>query len=84
MLQCGMKTILPVSKRGAITLPPSIRRKYGLDGVETPLVIVEERDGELVLCPATAVPIRDIPLDKIKDWIRSDEEEMKAFKQVRR
>lgn len=78
-----MKTILPVSKRGAITLPPSLRRKYGLENVESPLVIVEERDGELVLCPATAVPIRDLPEEKIKQWLSDDEAEMEKFLQVR-
>lgn len=79
MLQCGMKTILPVSKRGSVTLPPALRKKFNLTGNDNALVILEERDGELILSPATAVPIRDIPPEKMALWIEQDEEEMDQF-----
>lgn len=79
MLQCGMSMVLPVSKRGTITLPPAIRRKYGLNVDGGALLIVEERDGELVLTPAAALPLRDISEEQLKAWLQSDEEEMQAF-----
>jgi bifunctional DNA-binding transcriptional regulator/antitoxin component of YhaV-PrlF toxin-antitoxin module len=79
MQHCGMTLTLPLSKRGGLTLPPSLRRKLGLDGIDSPLVIVEERDGGLFLQPAAAVPVRDIPREKIARWIARDQAEMAAF-----
>lgn len=78
MRHCSMKMVLPVSKRGTVTLPPALRRKYGLEE-EGALVIIEERSGELVLCPAMAVPLRDFDAEKMASWIKRDEEEMEAF-----
>src|SRR5471030_1932928 len=75
----GMTTTLPVSKRGALTLPPDLRRKLGLDQLSSPMVIVEEREGGLFLQPAAAVPMRDIPKETIARWIARDEAEMKQF-----
>ena len=75
----GMPTTLPVSKRGALTLPPDLRRKLGLDRLSSPMVIVEERDGGLFLQPAAAVPMRDIPKETIARWIARDEAEMAQF-----
>lgn len=76
-----MNTVLPISKRGTVTLPPALRRKYGFDQMENPLVILEERDGELILRPAAAVPVRDLPLAVIKDWIAEDESGMREFEE---
>lgn len=73
---CGMTTTLPVSKRGALTLPPSLRRKLGLDRLSSPMVIIEEREGGLFLQPAATVPVRDIPKETIARWIARDEAEM--------
>ena len=84
MLQCGMKAILPISKRGSVTLPPSIRKKFHLVDNENALVILEEREGELILSPATAVPVRDIPTDKIALWLNQDKEEMAQFNKVKK
>ncbi|MCX6937315.1 MAG: hypothetical protein NTU80_05370 [Verrucomicrobia bacterium] len=74
-----MTLTLPISKRGGLTLPPVLRRKLGLDGIDNPLVIVEERDGGLFLQAAAAVPVRDIPSETLARWIARDEAEMDAF-----
>ena len=79
MQHCSMITTLPVSKRGALTLPPNLRRKLGLDRLASPLVIVEEREGGLFLQPAAAVPMRDIPKETIARWIARDEAELAQF-----
>jgi bifunctional DNA-binding transcriptional regulator/antitoxin component of YhaV-PrlF toxin-antitoxin module len=79
MQHCDMTTTLPVSKRGALTLPPDLRRKLGLDRLSSPMVIVEEREGGLFLQPAAAVPMRDIPKETIARWIARDEAEMRQF-----
>jgi len=79
MQRCRVTLTLPVSKRGGLTLPPALRRKLGLDRINSPLVIVEERDGGLFLQPAAAVPVRDIAREKLARWIARDEAEMAAF-----
>jgi bifunctional DNA-binding transcriptional regulator/antitoxin component of YhaV-PrlF toxin-antitoxin module len=79
MQHCAMTTTLPVSKRGALTLPPDLRRRLGLDRLSSPMVIVEEREGGLFLQPAAAVPMRDIPKETIERWIARDEAEMAEF-----
>jgi len=80
MRHCRMSTVVPISKRGTVTLPPSLRRKFGFDQMENPLVILEERDGELILRPAAAVPVRDLPASLIEQWIAEDEAGMAQFK----
>lgn len=74
-----MTLTLPLSKRGGLTLPPELRRKLGLEGVSSPLVIVEEREGGLFLQPAAAVPVRDIPKAQMLRWIARDEAGMAEF-----
>lgn len=74
-----MTTTLPLSKRGTLTLPPALRRKMGLDKLNNPMLLVEERDGGLFLHPAVALPMRDLPKAQLKAWIARDEAEMKAF-----
>jgi len=73
---------LPISKRGALTLPPVLRRKLGLDRLANPMVLVEERDDGFFLQAAAAVPVKDIPKQTIMQWVRRDEAEMAAFNQA--
>lgn len=75
----GMTTVIPISKRGTMTLPPALRRKFGFDRMENPLVIVEEHDGALILRPAAAVAVRDLPESVIEGWIAEDEAGMAEF-----
>lgn len=79
MQHCRMTTTLPLSKRGSLTLPPSLRRKMGLDKLRNPMLLVEERDGGLFLQPAVALPVRDLPKAQIQAWIARDETEMRVF-----
>jgi hypothetical protein len=44
------------------------------------MVILEERDGELILRPAAAIPVRDLPASLIEQWIAEDEAGMAQFK----
>lgn len=59
-----------------MTIPPAIRKRLGLENVENPLLIVEERGGGVFLQPATAVAVRSLSADQIKKWIKEDEAEM--------
>lgn len=74
-----MTTVVPISKRGALTLPPALRRKFGFGEGENPLILIEESEGGLVLRPACAVAVRDIPESVIHGWIAEDETGMQAF-----
>ena len=74
-----MTTVVPMSKRGAVTLPPAMRRKFGFGTGDNPLILIEEREGEIVLRPASAVTVRDIPAHVIQGWITEDEAGMREF-----
>lgn len=82
MRQCRMTTVVPISKRGAVTLPPALRRKFGFGAGDHPLVLIEEREGEIVLRPASAVAVRDIPGPLIQGWIAEDEASMREFESL--
>ena len=79
-----MPVILPVSKRGTVTLPPNLRSKLGLDRLENPMLLAEEKDGKLYLEPATAVPVRDLPEATIRGWIADDEKAMEVLNKGKR
>ena len=84
MQHCTMSTTIPLTKRGSLTLPPSLRRKMGLDKLRNPMVVVEERDGGLFLQAAVAVAVRDLPKGTIEQWIARDEADMAAFRALPR
>jgi len=77
-----MAIAVPISKRGTFTIPPEIRKRLGIDRLENPMLLVEERDGKLYLEPAAAVPVRDIPKATLRNWIKEDEAEMAEFKKA--
>ena len=79
-----MSYTLPISKRGALTIPPSLRRKLGIDKVPEPLVVLTERDGGLFIQFAAAVPVRDIPKSVIEGWVREDRADAAAFRKPRK
>ena len=79
-----MIKVVPISKRGTITLPPPFRRKMRLDQVDNPLMLVEEKDGKLIMELAAAVPVRDITEDTLKDWIAEDEAAGAAVRKSRK
>ena len=72
-------TRIPVSKRGTITLPPEMRRRLGLDAAAHPMMLVELRDGGIFLQPAEAMPVRDIPVETLREWIAEDEKGAAKF-----
>lgn len=75
-----MKQVVPVSKRGTITLPPFYRKKMGIDQIENPLMLVEEHDGKLILELAAAMPVRDIPIKTLQSWIAEDDADGKELR----
>lgn len=84
MRSCLMTTVVPISKRGAVTIPPALRRKFGFGAGDNPLILIEERDGEIILRPASAVTVRDIPAATIQGWMAEDEAGMREFESTTR
>ncbi|WP_025209882.1 AbrB/MazE/SpoVT family DNA-binding domain-containing protein [Hippea sp. KM1] len=52
-----MNTVI-VGDRGQITIPKQIRKKYGIKKKQP--LIIEDKDGEIVIKPAVAVPIKEL------------------------
>ena len=65
-----MRENLVVSSRGQITLPAGLRKRLGIKpgGV----VIIEERNGELVLRPAAVLEIETYSDADIAQWEEED------------
>lgn len=72
-------TAIAISKRGTITLPPEFRKALGLSSTDYPMMLAELRDGGVFLQPASAIPVRDIPLAQMQKWVAEDEEGAEAF-----
>lgn len=73
ILQIGMtdsKTSVVVSTRGQITLPSDLRRRLGIR--EGGVVTIEERNGVLILRPATVVELTMYDDQEIARWDAED------------
>lgn len=66
-----MRQTLIVSSRGQITLPAEVRKQFGIKSGEP--VIIEERNGELVLKPATVLEVEIYSPKQIAEWDRDDQ-----------
>jgi antitoxin PrlF len=66
-----MRQTLIVSSRGQITLPADLRKQFGIKSGEP--VIIEERNGELVLKPATVLEVEIYNPERIAEWDREDQ-----------
>lgn len=65
-----MRQHLTISKKGQITLPAKLRKTMGLEAGGT--VIVEEKNGELILRPAAVVEIDLYTDEQIARWDEED------------
>jgi AbrB family looped-hinge helix DNA binding protein len=66
-----MRQTLIVSTRGQITLPADIRKRFGIRSGEP--VILEDRNGELVLKPATVLEVEMYTPEQLAEWDREDQ-----------
>jgi AbrB family looped-hinge helix DNA binding protein len=65
-----MKTNIIVSSRGQLTLPSEMRKKYKID--EGSVLVAEDRNGEIILRPATVMEVEYYTDEQIKGWITTD------------
>ena len=66
-----MRENLTVSSRGQITLPAGIRKRLGIGAGG--MVVLEERNGEVVLRPAVVVEIEAYTDTDIARWDKEDQ-----------
>ena len=81
-----MKENVVVSGRGQVTLPAAMRKRLGIKAGG--VVVVEDRDGELVIRPAAVVELAAYSDEVIAAWDREDrlssEERARILKKVGR
>jgi len=65
-----MRQTLIVSTRGQITLPADIRKQFGIKSGEP--IIIEDRNGELVLKPATVLELEMYTPEQVAEWDKQD------------
>ena len=75
-----MSQTLTVSKKGQITLPAELRKRFGFEAGGT--VIAEDRDGELVIRPAAVLEIEIYNDAAIARWDEEDRLDEKTRKEV--
>jgi len=75
-----------VGKRGAIVVPANLRKRFGIE--EGSIVIAEEKDDGILICPAMVVPVERYSPARKAEFLLSnavdDTDYRKARKQVRK
>lgn len=66
----AMQENLVVSARGQITLPAALRKRFGIRPGD--VVIMQDRDGEIVLKPAAVLEIDTYTDEQIGQWDEQD------------
>ena len=77
-----MRETVVVSNRGQLTLPVGLRKKFGIQAGGP--VIIEDRDGEIILKPAIVMEVELYSDEQISAWDREDalcDSERAALKQ---
>ena len=65
-----MKESVLVTSRGQITLPADVRKRLGIKAGG--VVLLEERNGEVVLRPAAVLEIESYSAEDIANWDKAD------------
>ena len=66
-----------VGKRGAVVIPASLRRRFGIK--EGSLVIAEEREGGVLIRPAAAFPIEMYSPERRAEFLLSNAVDAKDY-----
>ena len=61
-----MKEEITIGRRGAVTLPAKLRKRYGLD--QNDKLIVEETDQGILLRPAVSMPVEMYSEERIAEF----------------
>ncbi len=74
-------TTVKVGQRGTIVIPSEIRDRLGL--TEGSLVLVEERNGSLVIRPAIAIPVEEYSLRRRAELLLNNAVDDKDYERLR-
>ncbi len=74
-------TTVKVGQRGTIVIPADIRDRLGLS--EGSLVLVEERNGSLVIRPAIAIPVEEYSLRRKAELLLNNAVHDQDYKRLR-
>jgi len=66
-----MRETVIVSNRGQLTLPVGLRKRFGIQAGGP--VIIEDRNGEIVLKPAVVMEVELYSDEQIAAWDRADQ-----------
>jgi len=66
-----------VGKRGAVVIPASLRRRFGIK--EGSLVIAEEREGGVLIRPAAAFPLEMYSPERRAEFLLSNAVDAKDY-----
>jgi AbrB family looped-hinge helix DNA binding protein len=70
-----------VGKRGVITLPASLRKRFGLE--DGSLIIAEERADGILLRPAVATPIEVYSDERIAEFLLTNSVNLSDYEEAR-
>lgn len=65
-----MREHLVVSGRGQVTLPASVRKKYGISPGD--VMILDDQSGQLTLRPAAVIEVETYSDEQIREWDDAD------------
>ena len=71
-----------VGKRGAVVIPASLRRRFGIK--EGSLVIAEEREGGVLIRPAAAFPIEMYTPERRAEFLLSNAVDAKDYARAKK
>jgi len=71
-----------VGKRGAIIVPASLRKKFGIE--EGAIVTAEERDDGILIRPAVVVPIERYTPERKAEFLLSNAVDDQDYRRARR
>ena len=75
-----MPQSLIVSSRGQVTLPAATRKRLGIKGGD--VVIMEDRDSEIVLKPGLVLEVQHYSDDQIAQWDADDKLEKRERRRI--
>lgn len=74
-------TTVKVGQRGTIVIPADIRDRLGM--AEGSLVLVEERNGSLVIRPAIAIPVEEYSLRRKAELLLNNAVDDRDYERLR-
>jgi len=76
-----MQNVSKVGKRGAVVIPASLRRRFGIE--EGTLVIAEEHEGGVLIRPAVTLPVEIYSSERTAEFLLNNAMPGEDYEQAR-